>query len=201
MGYLSDQLIKFIDSEEGRLVIEKEKMHWKHLNEITDKWMRKFHNLADAKKIELLRKLKTKYESEKYLSRFKDRLEGPHYPLYSLLETYATTYGREVILPFCEECEFVSAYHICGYFVLKITDVMSYSSYELEEYVDRIIPRKFNDTTYCVYRDGEEVFTTSSKLTFEDALAQIREKHLEGYTATINDIEYLIDKEGYLFSY
>lgn len=67
MGHLSEQLIKFLDSEEGKLAIEKEKKHWELLNEITDKWMGKFHNLAEAKKIELLRKLKTKYESKEYL--------------------------------------------------------------------------------------------------------------------------------------
>lgn len=197
MGHLSEQLIKFLDSEEGKLAIEKEKKHWEHLNEITDKWMGKFHNLAEAKKIELLRKLKTKYESEEYLSRFKNRLENPHYPLYGLLETYAVTYGRQVILSNLEN-EFVTKFHICDNFVLKIFDGLYQTSYQLEEYVDRIIPHKFYDTTYSVYRYGEQVFTTTSKLSFDDALAQIKEKHLEGYTVIIDENEYIIKKDGRL---
>lgn len=197
MGKLSEQLKVYLESEEGKTRLQQEKAHMAHVESINEKYIEKFHSMSNEEKIAFLYKLKEKYDSAEYYKRFNDDNMGHYKSLYRLLWAYAEKYCVEVIPPFEKSTYcFYRKYDLLGVFILEEIDELFSVDYQLHEVGDVVVPHKFSRKEYVVKRFGVPMFITDSEETLADVVAQVFEKHLEGYTYTVNGEEYRINVDG-----
>lgn len=188
MGQLSEQLKTFLDSDEGKTFITKQIAHDTHVENIVLKYVEKFHSLSEEKKLQILSKLKKKYESIKYITRF-DPYNGPDYSLYYILGRYAMKYGKQVVPYFGEDCYDMKKYDILGKYILEVRNILFRTDYDLYEIGNAVIPHYFPNKKYYISRYGSELFETDSDMTMRDIINQIIEHQYEGYS-------YVVEGEG-----
>lgn len=188
MVKFSEQLKKFLDSDERKTFIMKQIAHDTHVENIVLKYVEKFHSLSEEKKLQILSKLKEKYESIKYITRF-DPYNGPDYSLYYILERYAMQYCKKVVPYFSEECYDIKKYDILGKYILQVRNILFRTDYVLYEIGNGVIPHYFPNKKYYISRYGSELFETDSDMTMHDIINQIIEHQYEGYT-------YVVEGEG-----
>lgn len=188
MGQLSEQLKNFLDSDEGKTFIANQIAHDTHVENIVLKYVEKFHSLSEEEKLQILSKLKEKYESTKYLTRF-DPYNGPDYSLYYILERYAMQYCKKVVPYFDEDWCDIEKYDILGKYLLEVRNSGFGTDYVLYEIGNAVIPHYFPNKKYYIYRYGNELFATDSDMTMRDIINQIIEHQYEGYS-------YVVEGEG-----
>jgi hypothetical protein len=97
MSKVFEDLLKWVNSEEGIKALEVERQKLLFLDELSDKYIDKLHSMSLENRSELIDKIITKYESDEYKDRemFKLHYE-PRNTLYWYLDDYAEKYGEEL---------------------------------------------------------------------------------------------------------
>ena len=97
MSKVFEDLLKWVNSEEGIKALEVERQKLLFLDELSNKYIDKLHSMSLENRSELIDKIITKYESDEYKDRemFKLHYE-PRCTLYWYLDDYAEKYGEEL---------------------------------------------------------------------------------------------------------
>lgn len=94
MSKLLDDVIKYLESEKGKLEIEECKRRDKFEKELNQKYIEKFYYLGENKRDEILLKVKKKYESDTYKNREYGRGRFPEKYLGDIIVEYAKQFGK-----------------------------------------------------------------------------------------------------------
>lgn len=113
-----NSLMAVLEGEERRKFIQEVVEELNRENEYYNRWSEKIHNLSFEQRKSLVDKVKAKYSSESYRSRFVNHPKGfrePSEDLYWLAYEYARRYGKDYedgFYDFVNDCRLVDDYFV-----------------------------------------------------------------------------------------
>lgn len=167
-----------------------------------DRWIKKFMNLTQPERAELLHKISNKYSSNAYKNRCLETKNYLYYPLYDMLYEYCSRYcvsvyphSRPDLLMDYDD----KAYLIDEKFIFNVHEtydnVLVYTLCEIGD--NEIIPLNIRDNDCTIVDpDGYTMCTINDMLIFDDIRRQIARKKVEGYKVLFEGQVYPINPDG-----
>lgn len=98
MSELLEQLKNYLESDDGRAHVLEAQAKYLFRQKMMDKYMYYLHSLSAEERSKLFAKIKKKYDSDEYYTRWIKRYIEPENKLYSYILEYGYRYGVENVI-------------------------------------------------------------------------------------------------------
>lgn len=195
MGKLAEELKAYLNSEEGKAFLEKQKEEYRFKETLKKKYNDKIKSLTSDERIVLIRKIITKYDSKEYKDKeLKCGRYEPSNDLFWTIFEYAQEYGRPLITDgeFC-----VSSFEIDDKFIVEMICGQGSFVHITEVSDDYVFVHDIEENFCEIFSpDNKLIVKTNNVYCVNDIMIQIRKKKLEGYYVMFNGYKLEITNYG-----